>query len=74
MATSRALTHLNLEDPDSRSHYLIPLNYENTRTIGGTVLLLKSYQSVQNKNLPHHLVGKDLPVSTSTEGGIATQS
>jgi hypothetical protein len=36
-----ALTHLNLEDPNSRSHYIIPLNRENTRTIdcrGGTVL------------------------------------
>src|SRR5262249_62051691 len=32
-------THLNLEDPRSRSHYLIPLNRENTRTTdrrGGT--------------------------------------
>jgi len=28
-----ALTHLNLEDPTSRSHYIIPLNRENTRTI-----------------------------------------
>src|SRR5215831_1352672 len=36
-----ALTHLNLEDPGSRSHYVIPLNHENTRVIdrrGGTVL------------------------------------
>src|SRR5260370_17329996 len=28
-----ALTPLNLEDPTSRSHYIIPLNRENTRTI-----------------------------------------
>jgi ATP-dependent phosphofructokinase / diphosphate-dependent phosphofructokinase len=36
-----ALTHLNLEDPTSRSHHIIPLNRENTRTIdrrGGTML------------------------------------
>src|SRR5258708_31769602 len=36
-----ALTHLNVEDPASRSHYVIPLNRDNTRTIdrhGGTVL------------------------------------
>src|SRR5438270_270610 len=36
-----ALTHVNLEDPASRSHYIIPLNRHNTRTIdrsGGTVL------------------------------------
>src|SRR6476620_1123035 len=28
-----ALTHLNLDDPASKSHYLIPLNRENTRII-----------------------------------------
>jgi hypothetical protein len=28
-----ALTHLNLEDPTSRSHNLIPLHRENTRII-----------------------------------------
>src|SRR5690348_18338860 len=36
-----ALTHLNPEDPASRSRYLLPLDRENTRTIdrrGGTVL------------------------------------
>jgi len=36
-----ALTHLNIEDASSRSHYVIQLNRENTRTIdryGGTVL------------------------------------
>src|ERR1700730_7228493 len=36
-----ALTHLNVEDPASRSHYVIHLNREKTRTIdrsGGTVL------------------------------------
>ena len=36
-----ALTHLNPKDASSRSHYVIQLNRENTRTIdryGGTVL------------------------------------
>jgi hypothetical protein len=36
-----ALTHLNLDDPASRRHYVIALDRENTRTIdrrGGTVL------------------------------------
>ena len=27
------LTHVNLEDPASRSRYILPLNRENTRTI-----------------------------------------
>ena len=36
-----ALTHLNVDDPASRAHYVIQLTRENTRTIdrhGGTVL------------------------------------
>ena len=36
-----ALTHLNFNDPTSRSHYVVQLNRENTRTIdrrGGTML------------------------------------
>src|SRR5262249_62088457 len=36
-----ALTHLNLEDPNSRRRYVMPLDRENTRPIdrrGGTVL------------------------------------
>ena len=35
------LTHVNLQDPASRTRYVLPLNRENTRTIertGGTVL------------------------------------
>jgi hypothetical protein len=67
-----ALTHLNLEDPDSRSHYLIPLNRENTRTIdrrGGTVLHSSRTNPSKIKRLPDHLVGKDLPAFLSTKGG-----
>ena len=35
------LTHVDLDDPTSRSRYILPLNRENTRTIdrtGGTYL------------------------------------
>ena len=35
------LTHVNLQDPASRTRYMLPLNRENTRTIdrtGGTYL------------------------------------
>ena len=45
------LTHLNLDDPASRSRYVIPLNRENTRTIdrrGGTVLHSSRTNPVQN--------------------------
>jgi 6-phosphofructokinase len=67
-----ALTHLNLEDPASKSHYLIPLNRENTRTIdrrGGTVLHSSRINPSKIKKLPDHLAGQDIPVSPSTGGG-----
>ncbi len=70
-----ALTHLNLEDPTSRSHYVIPLNRENTRTIdrrGGTVLHTSRTNPSKMQKLPDHLAGKDFPVSLSAKGGIAT--
>jgi ATP-dependent phosphofructokinase / diphosphate-dependent phosphofructokinase len=70
-----ALTHLNLEDPTSRSHYLIPLNRENTRTIdrrGGTVLHSSRTNPSKMKKLPDHLVGTDLPVTKNTNGGTET--
>src|SRR6266478_552661 len=72
-----ALTHMNPEDPTSRSHYLIPLNRENTRTIdrrGGTVLHSSRTNPSKMQKLPDHLVAKDFPVSLSTEGGIATKT
>src|SRR5438105_15264785 len=71
------LTHLNLENPTSRSHYLIPLNRENTRTIdrrGGTVLHSSRTNPSKMQKLPDHLVGKDFPGSLSTKGGIATKT
>jgi ATP-dependent phosphofructokinase / diphosphate-dependent phosphofructokinase len=72
-----ALTHLNLDDPDSKSRYLIPLNRENTRVIdrrGGTVLHSSRTNPSKMKKLPDHLAGQDLPVSESTRGGIATKT
>jgi ATP-dependent phosphofructokinase / diphosphate-dependent phosphofructokinase len=68
------LTHLNLEDPTSRSHYVIPLNRENTRTIdrrGGTVLHSSRTNPAKMQKLPDHLAGMDFPVSLSRKGGIA---
>src|SRR5437667_1905906 len=70
------LTHLNLEDPTSRSHYPIPLTRESTRTIdrrGGTVLHSSRTNPSKLQKLPDHLVSKDFPVSLSTKGGIATK-
>ncbi|MBB4374821.1 6-phosphofructokinase 1 [Bradyrhizobium sp. cir1] len=72
-----ALTHLNLEDTASRSHYLMPLNRENTRTIdrrGGTVLHTSRTNPSKIQKLPDHLVGSDLPASMSAKGGVATKT
>src|SRR5919204_3272473 len=71
------LTHLNLDDPASRSRYVIPLNRENTRTIdrrGGTVLHSSRTNPSKMKKLPDHLAGRDFPVSLINKGGIATKT
>src|SRR5262249_17279239 len=71
------LTHLNLEDPDSRSKYVIELNRENTRTIdrtGGTFLHTSRTNPAKMGKLPAHLAGKDFPVSQSSKGGVATKT
>src|SRR2546423_6923372 len=59
-----ALTHLNLEDPASRAHYVIPLDRENTRTIdrsGGTMLHTSRTNPSKMQRLPDHLAGRDFP-------------
>jgi ATP-dependent phosphofructokinase / diphosphate-dependent phosphofructokinase len=69
-----ALTHLNLEDPTSKSHYLMPLNRENTRTIdrrGGTVLHSSRTNPSKMQVLPDHLAGEDFPASLSTRDPTA---
>jgi 6-phosphofructokinase 1 len=68
------LTHVNLDDPASRRHYVLPLNRENTRTIdrrGGTVLHSSRTNPSRMKALPDHLQGRDFPSSQSTKGGGA---
>jgi ATP-dependent phosphofructokinase / diphosphate-dependent phosphofructokinase len=72
-----ALTHLNVEDPASRSQYLVHLNRENTRTIdrrGGTMLHSSRTNPSKMQRLPHHLSDKDSSVSVSTGGGGATET
>ena len=63
-----ALTHLNLEDPNSRRRYVMSLDRENTRTIdrrGGTVLHSSRTNPSKMDKLPDHLASQDFP---STEG------
>jgi 6-phosphofructokinase len=66
------LTHLNLDDPASRSHYVMPLDRENTRTIdrfGGTVLHSSRTNPAKMKSLPDFLKGKEFPKVEVTKNG-----
>jgi 6-phosphofructokinase 1 len=72
-----ALTHLNLDDPNSKSHYIIPLNRENTRTIdrhGGTILHTSRTNPSKMRKLPDHLAVKNFPTSVSDKAGVATKT
>ncbi len=69
------LTHLDLQDPASKSRYILPLTCDNTRTIdrtGGTFLHTSRTNPSKMKKLPAHLVGQDFPKSQSTKGGETT--
>jgi len=58
------LTHVNLDDPASKSRYILPLNRENTRTIdrtGGTFLHTSRTNPAAMRSLPEHLSPEDFP-------------
>jgi ATP-dependent phosphofructokinase / diphosphate-dependent phosphofructokinase len=58
------LTHVNLEDPASRSRYILPLDRVNTRTIartGGTFLHSSRTNPAKMKKLPEFLAGQTFP-------------
>lgn len=66
------LTHLNLDDPDSKARYVMPLDRENTRTIdrfGGTVLHSSRTNPAKMKSLPDFLAGRDFPKVEVTKDG-----
>jgi 6-phosphofructokinase len=70
-----ALTHLNLEDPASRSRYVVVLDRDNTRTIdrrGGTMLHSSRTNPSQMQKLPDHLAGKDFPAAPTKKRGVET--
>src|SRR3569832_835969 len=59
-----ALTHVNLDDEESRHRYILPLNRENTRTIerdGGTMLHTSRTNPSKMKKVPDFLAGVDFP-------------
>ncbi len=66
------LTHLDLDDPQSRARYVMPLNRENTRRIdrsGGTVLHSSRTNPSKMKKLPPHLSANDFPASQAMKKG-----
>jgi ATP-dependent phosphofructokinase / diphosphate-dependent phosphofructokinase len=65
------LTHVNLQDPASRTRYVFPLNRENTRTIdrtGGTYLHTSRTNPSKMRKLPAVLAGQDFPKKESKSG------
>jgi 6-phosphofructokinase len=66
------LTHLDVNDPASKAHYILPLNRENTRTIdrtGGTFLHSSRTNPTKMKTLPTVLQGKKFEAKESTNNG-----
>jgi ATP-dependent phosphofructokinase / diphosphate-dependent phosphofructokinase len=66
-----ALTHVNVDDAESRRRYVMVLDRENTRTIdrrGGTVLHSSRTNPAKMQKLPDHLAGKDFPLSQTNKG------
>jgi 6-phosphofructokinase 1 len=65
------LTHINLEDPQSKATYVMHLNRENTRTIdrtGGTILHSSRTNPAKMKSVPEHLNDSDFPKKESAKG------
>jgi 6-phosphofructokinase 1 len=66
------LTHLNLDDPESKAEYILDLNRDNTRTIdrsGGTILHSTRVGPSRMRSLPEHLKHKHVP-SRVEHGGV----
>ncbi|MGB9435771.1 MAG: 6-phosphofructokinase [Candidatus Acidiferrum sp.] len=69
------LTHVNLNDPASKSKYILPLNRENTRTIdrtGGTFLHSSRTNPTKMKNLPPALQDQKFEARESTKKGVTS--
>ena len=68
-----ALTHVDLQDPASRTRYVLPLTRENTRTIdrtGGTYLHTSRTNPSRMSKLPPLLNGQEFPATPSATGVV----
>jgi 6-phosphofructokinase 1 len=69
------LTHVDLQDPVSRSRYILPLNRENTRTIdrtGGTYLHSSRTNPSKMAKLPPTLEHRSFPSRQNTKKGVTS--
>jgi 6-phosphofructokinase 1 len=69
------LTHLNLEDPESKARYILPLDRENTRTVdrtGGTFLHTSRTNPARMRTVPEFLRDANFPVSEATKKGVTS--
>ena len=69
------LTHVDLQDPASRSRYVLPLNRENTRTIdrtGGTYLHSSRTNPSKMSKLPPVLERRTFPSRETTKKGVTS--
>ena len=67
------LTHVDLNDPASKAHYILPLNRENTRTIdrtGGTFLHSSRTNPTKMRNLPPVLQAQKFKAKEPTGKGV----
>ena len=69
------LTHVNLDDAQSRARYILPLDENNTRAIdrtGGTYLHTSRTNPAKMKKVPPALEGGTFPKSESTKKGVTS--
>src|SRR5215467_12211750 len=69
------LTHVDLNDPASKSRYILPLNRDNTRAIdrtGGTFLHTTRTNPAKMKKLPPILQGQKFEAKESTKKGVTS--
>src|SRR5215468_5421650 len=69
------LTHLDVNDPASKAHYILPLSRDNTRTIdrtGGTFLHSSRTSPTKMKKLPPVLEAQKFAAKSSTVKGVTS--
>jgi len=69
------LTHLDVNDPASKAHYILPLSRDNTRTIdrtGGTFLHSSRTSPTKMKKLPPVLEAQKFAAKSSTAKGVTS--